>query len=448
MKEPNTKPSSATPTTQPKQQQVRSEDAANELASRSGAELPANVRQPLESQFDADFSQVRVHSDRAAAQATSALGARAFTVGRHIAFNQGEYKPASAAGQRLLAHELTHVVQQSGASVGRAVFKRDAGQEHEADTAADRTVQGRTVPTGALTKGGAVRIQADDKPGAKKTEDKPAAGDQPAGGARITFVMRADDAYTRDVTDYVQKTLGEQVVEVDNIQEAADYVAQYAKTNKTKISQIRIVGHGSTTGGIKMTPKGEPGKRFVTAQELADMAADKKITSVAKDAMAEGATVEFYGCYVGRSEQTGRAVGTIFGGAEFKAIEQTLRTSSDSFSRPAEKGDTDTYNVPNHKGKFTDVKSSKEVDDRVAKGNKKLGQSFNQWLLSRARQMEADGDMPPQKDDAARIKAMREVFDRSGGKVKRLEIHTEQDETLHRGDKNWLSKWKTVKVKE
>ena len=49
-------------------------------------------------------------------------------------------------------------------------------------------------------------------------------------------------------------------------------------------------------------------------------------------------------------------------------------------------------------------------------------------------------------DDAARIAAMREVFDRSGGKIKRLEIHTDK-ETLHKSDKRkWVRKWKTTKV--
>ena len=129
---------------------------------------------PLEAQFDADFSQVRVHSDRKAAEATGALGARAFTVGRHIAFNRGEYRPASTSGRQLLAHELTHVVQQSEVSTGRAAFKPDAGEEREAQVAADRAMQGLAVQAGALSKGGATRIQADEgkHAGAKKADSR------------------------------------------------------------------------------------------------------------------------------------------------------------------------------------------------------------------------------------------------------------------------------------
>lgn len=425
------------------------EEAANRLASKPGSELPASVRQPMEARFDVDFANVRVHSDRTATEAASALGTRAFTIGRHIAFNHGEYKPASQAGQRLLAHELAHVAQQRDAGTGRATLRFDAHDEHEANTAADRAVKGLPALAGHSPRTGSPHIQADDGKGAgaqDKASDKPA-GQVPA-STRLTFVMRApDDAYTQDVTDYVQNTLGEKVVVVDNIQEAAEYVAKYAKNNQTKVGEIRIIGHGSTAGGIKMTPKGETDRRFVTAQELSDMAADQKVASIAKDAMAPDATVEFYGCYVGRSEETGKAVGTIFGGAQFKAIDSTLRTSNDRFARRADKGeDGEEVNTPHGKEKIVEVTSSQEIDDRVAKGDKALGNSFNKWLLERARQMEADGDMPPQKDDAARIAAMREVFDRSGGKVKRLEIHTDK-ETLHKGDKKkWLNKWKTTKV--
>ena len=61
---------------------------------------------------------MRLHTDAAADRAARALNARAFTIGRHIAFAAGEYRPDSSAGRHLLAHELSHVVQQSGGSGG------------------------------------------------------------------------------------------------------------------------------------------------------------------------------------------------------------------------------------------------------------------------------------------------------------------------------------------
>ena len=60
-----------------------------------------------------DFSRVQIHSDRRAAASAQALDARAYTAGGHIVFGDGEYAPQTSRGRRLLAHELTHVVQQS-----------------------------------------------------------------------------------------------------------------------------------------------------------------------------------------------------------------------------------------------------------------------------------------------------------------------------------------------
>ena len=441
---------SSTPAPHRAAEPKRGETAANELAGRSGTELPVNVRQTMESRFDADFSNVRVHSDRAATEATGALGARAFTLGQHIAFNAGEYSPMSKDGQRLIAHELTHVVQQRDATGGHAELRRDAGDEREAAHVADGATRGQAAQAGTVRRTAPLSIQADEpkKTDASKDDTKADATAKPAAGGRITFVLRApDDSYTKDVTDYVKNTLNEQVVEVDNIQEAAEYVAKYSKEHKTKVSEIRIVAHGSTTGGIKMTPKGETGRRFVTAQELEEMSADQKLKSTASGAMADGATVEFWGCNVGRSETTGKAVSNIFGGAEFKSIEDTLRTSSDSFARQADAGEEgQEVNTKKGKVKVVEAKTTKEIDDRVAKGDKALGDSFDKWLVQKAQQAEADGDIPAQPDDAARIKTMRGLFDRSNGKIKRLEIHTDK-ETLHKGDKKkWLGKWKTTKV--
>jgi hypothetical protein len=76
-----------------------------------GRALEPAARAMLEPPFQFDFSRVRVHHDEAAGRAASGLSARAFTLGSHIAFGQGEYAPETPDGLRLLAHELAHVVQ-------------------------------------------------------------------------------------------------------------------------------------------------------------------------------------------------------------------------------------------------------------------------------------------------------------------------------------------------
>jgi len=72
----------------------------------------------MEPRFGADFGGVRVHADAEAHQLNQDLSARAFTTGQDIFFKQGEYSPSSAGGQALLAHELTHVLQQGGTPSG------------------------------------------------------------------------------------------------------------------------------------------------------------------------------------------------------------------------------------------------------------------------------------------------------------------------------------------
>ena len=69
----------------------------------------------MESRFRHDFSRVRIHADGPAHASAAALQAQAYTVGPHIAFARGAHDPATDAGKRLVAHELAHVVQQSGA---------------------------------------------------------------------------------------------------------------------------------------------------------------------------------------------------------------------------------------------------------------------------------------------------------------------------------------------
>jgi hypothetical protein len=91
---------------------------ASSVLSRAGSSqpLPGAVRSDFESRFGQDFSHVRVHTDEAASRSAASFQARAYTLGPHIIFGRDEYRPDSPSGKRLLAHELTHVVQQSGGS--------------------------------------------------------------------------------------------------------------------------------------------------------------------------------------------------------------------------------------------------------------------------------------------------------------------------------------------
>jgi hypothetical protein len=84
--------------------------------SGSGEPLQQALRNDMEQRFDHDFSSVRVHTGEAAERSARDVGARAYTVGQDIVFGSGQFALATIEGRRLLAHELTHVVQQSGSS--------------------------------------------------------------------------------------------------------------------------------------------------------------------------------------------------------------------------------------------------------------------------------------------------------------------------------------------
>ncbi len=97
-----------------------------------GQPLPATERRYFEPRFGADFGRIRVHADAGADRLARAISAEAFTIGTHVAFRDDRYAPGTTAGRRLLAHELTHVQQQTGAEcVGDSGIQRTIGDGHD-----------------------------------------------------------------------------------------------------------------------------------------------------------------------------------------------------------------------------------------------------------------------------------------------------------------------------
>jgi hypothetical protein len=132
-----------------------------------GQPLDAGTRADFEPRFGHDFSQVRIHTDSRAAESARAVNALAYTVGNDVAFDRGRYAPSSAQGRRLLAHELSHVVQQrEGDSHGHgqlAVGPADDIYEKEAERAAETALLGQRVmppATAGTTKQTAIQRQA------------------------------------------------------------------------------------------------------------------------------------------------------------------------------------------------------------------------------------------------------------------------------------------------
>ena len=99
-----------------KKKKMKGPEAEIAQQAGKGSPLPAKTLAEMNKAFGMDFGKVRIHHDGAAAKLCQELNAQAFTKGMDIYFNEGKYNPDSTDGKQLLAHELTHVAQQSGHS--------------------------------------------------------------------------------------------------------------------------------------------------------------------------------------------------------------------------------------------------------------------------------------------------------------------------------------------
>jgi len=124
-----------------------------------GAPLDSSVRTAMEARLGHDFGSVRVHTDADAARSARSIQAHAYTFGTHVVMGAGRYQPHAPAGSRLLAHELTHVIQQAGNSGAPTTLSDPAdATEQEAERAAD-------APQVARTPGdGLGRLHGEDQP--------------------------------------------------------------------------------------------------------------------------------------------------------------------------------------------------------------------------------------------------------------------------------------------
>jgi Domain of unknown function (DUF4157) len=118
-----------------------------------GQPLDSSTRSFMEPRFGRDFSGVRIHTDTQSAQSAQAVNAHAYTVGKNVVFGAGRYTPSDRFGRELLAHELTHVVQQHSSSVASAtgpltMDRPDSHREMEAQKIGADVALGRTVAFG------------------------------------------------------------------------------------------------------------------------------------------------------------------------------------------------------------------------------------------------------------------------------------------------------------
>jgi len=133
-------------------QRMIKEEGLETASNSAGEPLDEATRSSMEPRFGVDLSKVRVHTDEKASESAETFDAQAYTSGRDIYFGAGKYAPGATEGQRLLAHELTHVVQQTAAGEettthGPAkLVPPDDRTEQEADRVARQVVAGGTEP--------------------------------------------------------------------------------------------------------------------------------------------------------------------------------------------------------------------------------------------------------------------------------------------------------------
>src|SRR5713101_1171520 len=152
------------------------------VGSGGGSPLDRDTRGFMESRLGADFSDVRVHTDGKATESARSVQAHAYTVGNDVVFQSDKYAPESESGQRMLAHELTHVVQQRSGPVdgtpaagGIKVSHPSDSFEQAAESTADRVMSSQAVSP--PTTGASSSVQR-----AGEEEEEPLQG---------TFVQRA-----------------------------------------------------------------------------------------------------------------------------------------------------------------------------------------------------------------------------------------------------------------
>lgn len=155
-------------------------DVVRQGLSSPSRSLDLPLRARLGPELGDDLEQVRVHSNSAAAAAARAADARAFTVGRDVVFGEAEYAPGTRAGQRLIAHEVVHAIQQRGTGAlpeELEVGEPEAPAEAEADALADSVMDGKEAPARARPSPGP-SVSRSGRPGTlRRVPAPPAAAD-------------------------------------------------------------------------------------------------------------------------------------------------------------------------------------------------------------------------------------------------------------------------------
>jgi hypothetical protein len=238
----------------------------HDVVNSPGEPLDAMTQNFFEARFGHDFSRVRVHSSAAAEQSAREINARAYTVGHDIVFSAGRFAPGTQEGRRLIAHELTHVAQQEGASVD--TLRRKEGDDPGTD--APKSPPPSAPPVAATSACGRASLAATIGPSDKRLNGTPVEatlgatdfGNTSKLGADFKFAACKVGTNWRFQLDALVVPIASKVQAIThriNIPTAAD-------SNVTKTSYPKIVSDLSptTTGTFSVSCGGKSFKDKVT----------------------------------------------------------------------------------------------------------------------------------------------------------------------------------------
>jgi hypothetical protein len=226
-----------------------------------GQPLPDPVRNKMEGHMGSDFSNVRVHNDGESDNLNRSLSARAFTTGNNIFFSRGEYEPGSQSGQKLLAHELTHVVQQ-GAATPKAQ-RADTVEEDESVQRAEPEEEIQLSSTEPLlTPPQQIQRETDTAVNTQLAQTDPQMR-RPVLRAITPFVARAattgaPDTVIQREEDEEKKAKEKGKEKVAEGQQKANEGKAEKESDKNKAEQASKEEKETKVGGPKQKPQGDP----------------------------------------------------------------------------------------------------------------------------------------------------------------------------------------------
>jgi hypothetical protein len=249
-----------------------------------GQPLPASERAFFEPRFGHDFGKVRVHTGAQAAESAKAVNAQAFTTGPHVVFGLGKYAPGTTSGRKLLAHELTHVMQQNASGelnpdASEFLLQRSEGSPVEKGSAR----QGKTL----IIFAGGFKQFLDD-------------------AQEAAFLHSPDGKYWDPGTKDFQKTAKDtQATDIYPANTVSDFFGPLQQ-ERGSIGRIVYIGHGAG-GALGLSSSGD----ILNAESLSLWEAN--IDQNIKPKLTESAIIDLYSCEAGRDEGIMNALAAYFG---------------------------------------------------------------------------------------------------------------------------------------